>query len=623
MEYKDIFLSLDCEEKSYQGKEVLKDVRLSFPSHGLFLLQGPNGSGKSTLLSILSGLDSDFKGKLFFEGQEINSKNRNSYFDEHVTFVPQDSLVFDDLSVIDNILVSSENKDRKQAEEVLTEFGLQNCIESPTSSLSGGEKQRLAVARSFYHRKDIVLFDEATAFLDKENREILFKAINKISKDQLILFVTHEENADGVLSVSGVLTFENGTVRFEKKNAEEEKIKPALPSKKISKDHTLFNNIHRFSSFSIVTSIFVFLFSLAAMAFGNLYYSLSEKRIQDITYQNYLNTVNVYYLGNKETDVPEFTLSMTSDTLTEENAIGSSIVGIFATDSFENSGIVLTEGRYPKDSSEMLLSSYSYSLIKKEETFAPFSLEVSSSPYQIVGIYQGKDSALYQKRKTLLKDDRYSEDVYNSQLRYSYAFGIESAFTYREKGTGGEYYVPAKKENQALLKRETVENKFLGDPYISFVNMNDEGNIPFDSNFFYGDKSYSLFAWVAFGSIVALYLILAFAFYSRCRRLFLLLRVGGVSRKRLTTDILLSFSFLSGIAYLLGVLASFLTTFLLQFHFRKSMSFLTFSLFFNHYLFYLLALVAVLIGLGILALMLYFFLSPKDNRKQLEEIKKK
>ncbi|MDD6239961.1 MAG: ATP-binding cassette domain-containing protein [Eubacteriales bacterium] len=622
MEYKETFLSIDCEEKSYKGKVLLKDVRISFPSHGLFLLYGPNGCGKTTLLSLLSGLDSSFKGKLLFEGQEVGRHNRNSYFDDHVTLVPQDSLVFDDLSVIDNILVSFDRKDRKKAEAVLKEFGLQDCIESPTASLSGGEKQRLAIARSFYHLKDIVLFDESTAFLDKGNREILFAEIQKISQDHLVLFVTHEDFAADALSVNGILRFENGTVRLEKKEHWEEDER-SLPTKKISRDKPLLSNIRRFSSFHIVASLFLFLFSFVSIVFGNLYYSLSEKRIQDITYQNYLNTVNAYYLGKEEVEQPEFTLETTVESLSDGNEIGSSIVGIFSTDSFENSGIVLSEGRYPKSSSELLLSSYCYQQLEKEGAFTPFSISILSSPYQVVGIYQGKDLSLYEKRKALLQEERIASDIHNSLLRYSYSFGIESAFRYQEKQSGEEYYLPAKKENQALLKREIIEENLLATPNNCLVNMNDEGRIPFDSNFFYGDQSYLLFARVGIGSILALSLVLSLAFYNRYRRSFLLLRVGGVARKRLTSDVLLSFTFTSLLAYLLSLAGSFLTTYLLQSAFRKQMSFLTSSLFLNHPLFYLLSLLALLLGLGILAWMLYVFLSPKDNRKQLEEVKKK
>ena len=102
------FIVLDSLSKSYDEQTVLDSLSCSFHSNGLYLLLGENGSGKSTLLNILSGKDTDYEGKVFYSGEELTEKDRESFSDSCVSYVAQDSLVFEDRKAIDDFLLPYE-----------------------------------------------------------------------------------------------------------------------------------------------------------------------------------------------------------------------------------------------------------------------------------------------------------------------------------------------------------------------------------------------------------------------------------------------------------------------------------------------------------------------------------
>ncbi|MFA6861462.1 MAG: ATP-binding cassette domain-containing protein [Bacilli bacterium] len=623
------YLCLALKSKSVKGKILLKDVNISFPSHGLFLIKGPNGAGKTTLLSILSGLDSSFDGELIFLGNKIDVKNKNSYFDEHVSFVPQNNLVFDDVSVVDNVFLSNNIKDRKKAIDVLKDFGLENNINQGVSSLSDGEKQRLCLARAFYNLKDIVLLDEVTAFLDKDTREIIWKQIAKISKDHLVLFVTQEVIDKKTDDINGLLEIQNQNCNFVLYKSGPKMMETRALAPKIKSNHTFINNIKMFNPYYIVILLFAFLFSFASILFGNLYFSLPEERLSEITYQNYINTANAYYISPKQKSKftqTQFGLSMTSFSIKDENndnySIGNQVFGIFTSDSYGNSNIRMIKGKYPKSSDELIISSFCYDALDRGGEFSEFSIDNGITQYRIVGVYEGKNSENYQKMMTLFDDEKYSTPS-NINLRYCYTFLVESGFSYGTIEENEGAFVLASDNIISELDYKAIKDTFLSYPYVSVANLSNDGTLPLDSNLFYADKSYLIFGLSFLSSILALFIIITLSFFFRNNRQFILFRITGVPRRRLTLDVFVSFALVSFISVFLGMLGAISATFILQSHYQSLMNLKTISLFTNHYLFFILTLLVVMVGLLVFALMLFNFISPKNNQKQLEEIKKK
>mgnify|MGYP000038472952 CR=1 FL=1 len=200
-------IELNNVNKIYKTKveeiHVLKDVNLSFGKGDFASIQGKSGSGKTTLLNILGLLDIPTNGELKIDGNVINYKNekiKNTIRNEKIGFVFQFHYLLNEFTALENVMIPAlinKKRDKKEirekAEELLGLVGLANRATHKPLELSGGEKQRVAIARSMINDPEIILADEPTGNLDTETSDVingLFKKINK-EKEQSIIIVTH------------------------------------------------------------------------------------------------------------------------------------------------------------------------------------------------------------------------------------------------------------------------------------------------------------------------------------------------------------------------------------------------------------------------------------------------
>ena len=200
-------IELNNVNKIYKTKveeiHVLKDVNLSFGKGDFASIQGKSGSGKTTLLNILGLLDIPTNGELKIDGNVINYKNekiKNAIRNEKIGFVFQFHYLLNEFTALENVMIPAlinKKRDKKEirekAEELLGLVGLANRATHKPLELSGGEKQRVAIARSMINDPEIILADEPTGNLDTETSDVingLFKKINK-EKEQSIIIVTH------------------------------------------------------------------------------------------------------------------------------------------------------------------------------------------------------------------------------------------------------------------------------------------------------------------------------------------------------------------------------------------------------------------------------------------------
>ena len=200
-------IELNNVNKIYKTKveeiHVLKDVNLSFGKGDFASIQGKSGSGKTTLLNILGLLDIPTNGELKIDRNVINYKNekiKNTIRNEKIGFVFQFHYLLNEFTALENVMIPAlinKKRDKKEirekAEELLGLVGLANRATHKPLELSGGEKQRVAIARSMINDPEIILADEPTGNLDTETSDVingLFKKINK-EKEQSIIIVTH------------------------------------------------------------------------------------------------------------------------------------------------------------------------------------------------------------------------------------------------------------------------------------------------------------------------------------------------------------------------------------------------------------------------------------------------
>ena len=181
---------------------VINDTSLEFENTGLVALLGPSGSGKTTLLNVIGGLDNVKSGKIYVNGQKITgclSGKRDKVRNLNIGYIFQDYKLIDNLSVYDNVALALEIvgiKDKKEIDKrvsyVLEKVGMYRYRHRPANMLSGGERQRIGIARAIVKNPNIIIADEPTGNLDSKNSIEIMNIIKAISKDRLVILVTHE-----------------------------------------------------------------------------------------------------------------------------------------------------------------------------------------------------------------------------------------------------------------------------------------------------------------------------------------------------------------------------------------------------------------------------------------------
>ncbi|WP_282924680.1 ABC transporter ATP-binding protein [Peptoniphilus genitalis] len=204
---------------------AIDDVNLKIEKGEFIAIVGPSGSGKSTLLHLLGGVDNPSSGKIFIDGNDISkysSKELALFRRRKVGLIYQFYNLIPNLTVRHNIELPLKLDKRKINDEALLDIvrklGIENKLDSFPSELSGGQQQRVAIARSLIYSPSLVLADEPTGNLDRENsREIIeiLKYFNRTLK-QTIIVITHDESI--ALEAERVITIVDGKVVGDEKN---------------------------------------------------------------------------------------------------------------------------------------------------------------------------------------------------------------------------------------------------------------------------------------------------------------------------------------------------------------------------------------------------------------------
>ena len=238
-------------KKAYGDKDfivpALKGISLEFRKSEFVSILGPSGCGKTTLLNIIGGLDKYTSGDLIINGRstkDYQDKNWDAYRNRTIGFVFQDYNLIPHLTVVENVelalTLSGEKKAvrRERAVKALELVGLSEHIKKKPNQLSGGQKQRVAIARAIINNPDVILADEPTGALDSKTSIQIMEILKEISKDRLVIMVTHnndlaEQYSTRIISLlDGVVT--NDTNPYTESNeAVEDKLATAKTSMSI------------------------------------------------------------------------------------------------------------------------------------------------------------------------------------------------------------------------------------------------------------------------------------------------------------------------------------------------------------------------------------------------------
>lgn len=199
--------------------EALKEVSLTILEGDFVVIIGPSGSGKSTLLNVISGLDKVTSGTIIFRDHILSDFNEEAMIDfrrEHLGFIFQQYNLLQNLSVYDNIKIGSDiSKDPKSVRALLDSVGLTLVKNKYPYQLSGGEQQRVSVARSLAKNPDIIFCDEPTGSLDEDNARAVLTLLEELNENhnKTIVLITHNTAiaamADQVIKMNSGRVVEN------------------------------------------------------------------------------------------------------------------------------------------------------------------------------------------------------------------------------------------------------------------------------------------------------------------------------------------------------------------------------------------------------------------------------
>ncbi len=187
--------------KSYHNgtTQVLKDISLEIKEGSFTIITGASGSGKSTLIHIISGLEKPDKGEVFYDTEEITKKSDKEltlFRKEKIGFIFQQYYLLPHLNVNANVLLGARLAQNKDYKEIIKKVGLENKLHNRPNELSGGEQQRVCIARALAKKPTVLFLDEPTGALDEKTGRSILDYIVSLQKEQgfTMIMVTHNLN---------------------------------------------------------------------------------------------------------------------------------------------------------------------------------------------------------------------------------------------------------------------------------------------------------------------------------------------------------------------------------------------------------------------------------------------
>jgi putative ABC transport system permease protein len=253
---------------------ALKDINLDFQPGEFVAVLGESGSGKSTLLNVMSGLDTYESGDILINGQSTKHFHKQDwavYRNHSVGFVFQEYNLVDHLTIVENVelpllLQGVTGKEaREKAIEKCQILGLKNHLYKTPNKVSGGQQQRAAIARCLVTEPSVILADEPTGALDSENAKIILDILKKLSKDHVVILVTHDEDFANQYA-DRIITLEDGRVIGDTRPVQVKAL--GEPNESVKKPKMKWKVMFKFTKNNLKKRRFRTLFTSVTMSFG-------------------------------------------------------------------------------------------------------------------------------------------------------------------------------------------------------------------------------------------------------------------------------------------------------------------------------------------------------------------
>ena len=286
--------------KSFGENIIFKDVNYIFKDRGLYLILGSSGSGKTTLLNLISNMEKTDIGDIYIDLKSV--KVINDIFSNTLSYVTQNNNLVSGLTVKENINLISEVD-----ENLLEKVKLKHLLNTKVDNLSNGERQRLVLIMAYLKDNPIILIDEPTAALDKENAHIISNLIKSISKNKLVIVTSHNEDLFKQICDYLLIIKDNKLVE-EEINNETNNINNLLDINNKVKNNfnikyflnVLKRNIFKFSIFTLLITLFTLLLFIVV---NIKFFSLTTTTINYLEDKNYDYLPVVRYIDNDGKEV--------------------------------------------------------------------------------------------------------------------------------------------------------------------------------------------------------------------------------------------------------------------------------------------------------------------------------
>lgn len=266
---------------------ALKDIKIVFPETGLISIVGNSGCGKSTLLNMLSGVDKPSEGHVCFNGYDINKfskKERLLYLNNNLGIVFQSYNLLEKETALQNIILPMQIMGKKKKEAV--SFGIEllkyvnlseKLMDKKVNTFSGGEKQRISIARALANKPKVILADEPTGALDSKNSIMIMELLKKISKDTLVVLVSHDRELVDKYS-DDIIELKDGKIvnqkHFRYKKEIHQKVKFHKPKKNTWSSSLALSNLKNRKGRNIISALslgfsLIFTFIIVGFSIGS------------------------------------------------------------------------------------------------------------------------------------------------------------------------------------------------------------------------------------------------------------------------------------------------------------------------------------------------------------------
>ncbi|VEU81056.1 ABC transporter ATP-binding protein [Haploplasma axanthum] len=464
--------------KSYTNnkskKDILQNVNINFPQKGLVYLLGENGVGKSTLFNILLTKDLDYEGNYYFNNLDIKELKNEEIQDlrsNYISIITQESNLIKELNVYENILIAINQKNisRDDKEKIISEslknVGLEGFEKRKINTLSGGEKQKVAIARAIIKKPKVLLADEISSNLDFETTNEIMSLIYELSKDYLVIMVTHDYSL--VKEYPGkIYEIKDKTIKDIMKVDEKlESIKVGTSAKKkhdYRNETTIVSKLLLHKRLINILHIFVLSISLIIIMIliSNIYSNKNKQSIKTLT-DNGLVSIDLdtnNEIKDSDNIIKYKELNPIINVLNNHN-----IKRIMLIDDYINDFEI--KGRLPNNRNEIILTNY-YSIKANKSvddllnTELSFRINESIEDFKIVGIIITNYHELIEKKNSYQTSKIID---LNTDLFYNNIFVINEVFD----------------EYQGIKLEFSSQNKIDSDGYLNnFSNrVSDERDI--------------------------------------------------------------------------------------------------------------------------------------------------